>query len=339
MTSRMSMMRMRFLPSIDRRVARVVLDAPHSANAMIGSCDAPSAWRWIWTGSGTFWRSAEHKVFARAADARHVTQPAFSRRIRALEEWIGTPLFERDPAGRGAHAGRHPFPAARGGPRAEPVPWPARRPGSPAGARPRILSVAATHALSFTFFPGLVPGADRMRGNSARSPSSPTAWRAARRSCSAGKADALLCHHHPAVPTRLDGPDFGSHAVGSDTLVPVCAPDDEGGPAWPLPGKEERPTRLLEYSAASGSGGSLPRFGRRLEGTEVFFTSHLAATLVTMAREGHGVAWLPLSTIGGDVDASRLVRAGPSLLDVPVEIRLFHPDAPSRKADFLLGRQ
>ena len=33
--------------------------------------------------------------FSRAADERHMTQPAFSRRIRALEEWLGADLFDR----------------------------------------------------------------------------------------------------------------------------------------------------------------------------------------------------------------------------------------------------
>jgi DNA-binding transcriptional LysR family regulator len=33
--------------------------------------------------------------FSRAAEARHLTQPAFSRRIRALEEWTGVTLFDR----------------------------------------------------------------------------------------------------------------------------------------------------------------------------------------------------------------------------------------------------
>ena len=33
--------------------------------------------------------------FSRAAAARHLTQPAFSRRIRALEEWLGAELFDR----------------------------------------------------------------------------------------------------------------------------------------------------------------------------------------------------------------------------------------------------
>ena len=31
--------------------------------------------------------------FSRSAEQRNVTQPAFSRRIRALENWLGTSLF------------------------------------------------------------------------------------------------------------------------------------------------------------------------------------------------------------------------------------------------------
>ena len=33
--------------------------------------------------------------FSRAADERHMTQPAFSRRIKALETWVGAELFDR----------------------------------------------------------------------------------------------------------------------------------------------------------------------------------------------------------------------------------------------------
>ncbi len=42
---------------------------------------------------------AEHRTFARASETRHVTQPAFSRRIQGLEEWMGTRLFVRSPQG------------------------------------------------------------------------------------------------------------------------------------------------------------------------------------------------------------------------------------------------
>ena len=35
---------------------------------------------------------AETRSFSRSAQLRHVTQPAFSRRIQALEGWAGTDL-------------------------------------------------------------------------------------------------------------------------------------------------------------------------------------------------------------------------------------------------------
>jgi DNA-binding transcriptional LysR family regulator len=38
---------------------------------------------------------AETRSFSRAAEARHVTQSAFSRRIRSLEVWLGAALFDR----------------------------------------------------------------------------------------------------------------------------------------------------------------------------------------------------------------------------------------------------
>ncbi len=39
---------------------------------------------------------AQERSFTRAAELRHVTHPAFGRRIRALESWAGTPLIERE---------------------------------------------------------------------------------------------------------------------------------------------------------------------------------------------------------------------------------------------------
>ena len=39
---------------------------------------------------------AEAKSFTRAAEIRHVTRPAFGRRIRALEDWVGATLVDRD---------------------------------------------------------------------------------------------------------------------------------------------------------------------------------------------------------------------------------------------------
>jgi DNA-binding transcriptional LysR family regulator len=38
---------------------------------------------------------AETRSFSRSAQLRHVTQPAFSRRIQSLEAWAGVELVDR----------------------------------------------------------------------------------------------------------------------------------------------------------------------------------------------------------------------------------------------------
>ena len=42
-----------------------------------------------------FLQLVETGNFSRAAERRFVTQPAFSRRIRALEAWLGAELVDR----------------------------------------------------------------------------------------------------------------------------------------------------------------------------------------------------------------------------------------------------
>ena len=37
----------------------------------------------------------EEGNLTRAAERRNITQPAFSRRIRAFEDWLGAPIIER----------------------------------------------------------------------------------------------------------------------------------------------------------------------------------------------------------------------------------------------------
>ena len=98
-------------------------------------------------------------------------------------------------------------------------------------------------------------------------------------------------------------------------------------------------TRVLGYSPASGLGRILATQHaglRRIVGVEIAFTSHLAATLLTMAREGLGAAWLPLTLTDDDLRSGRLIRAGASTFDIPVDIRLFRsPDCRSHAADQL----
>jgi LysR family transcriptional regulator, hypochlorite-specific transcription factor HypT len=278
---------------------------------------------------------ADEKNFSRAADARHVTQPAFSRRIRALEDWIGTPLFERSAHGATlTPAGAHFQPLAEELMRTLRR---AQRETRAVGTRETAsLSIAATHALSFTFFPGWIREHVRLEALGTLNLISDS-MEACEEIMLAGEVDFLLCHCHAGAPTRFDPDRFESLAVGSDTLLPVSAPDAEGRAVWPLVTGRERQTRLLAYSQASGLGRIVAAHHiAEAPGLETVFTSHHAATLMSMAREGHGVAWLPRTLIEDDLGSSRLVRAGPEGAAIAVEIRLFRSsDAQSSAANEL----
>nr|WP_282961877.1 LysR family transcriptional regulator [Plastoroseomonas hellenica] len=280
---------------------------------------------------------AESRTFSRAAEARHVTQPAFSRRIRALEDWIGAALFLRGPQGAElTPAGAHFRPLAeallQGLDRA-------RRETQAAGeARAAPLAIAATHALSFTFFPGWIRRHMQADATGAISLVSDS-MAACEAMMLAGEVHFLLCHHHPDAPTRLDADRVAGIPVGGDVLVPVSAPEAAGRPRWPLPPAPGQKARLLAYGEASGLGRILAAHqARRGDGAgfETVFTAHLAATLLTMAQEGHGVAWLPLTMAEEALAAGRLVRAGPESEAVPVGIRLYRaPGCRNRAADAL----
>src|SRR5215469_10322794 len=106
---------------------------------------------------------AEDGGFSRAAERRHVTQPALSRRIKALEEWLGTPLFERS---------SHTLTLTAAGTAFRPVAEDVVR--RVMAGREEALEVArlkaetihfaATHALSQSFFPNWIRHADNATG-------------------------------------------------------------------------------------------------------------------------------------------------------------------------------
>jgi len=265
---------------------------------------------------------AETLNFSKAAATRAVTQPAFSRRIRALEDWVGTALFHRTthqvsltPAGEHFHTEAGDL--VRGLQQL-------RRETVEAGRRHvSRFSFAATHALSFTFFPGWIRNEDTGFATESVTLSSGT-MEACEQMMLHGDVQFLLCHDHPASQSRLARPGFASVVVGDDVLIPLSAPLPSGLPKWPL--ENQAKARYLAYSDRSALGrivtdwiirrGSAPHLVQ-------VFTSDLATTLMSMACDGDGLVWLPKMLAGDQIDRGRLVVAGSDRCFIPVDIRLY----------------
>jgi DNA-binding transcriptional LysR family regulator len=272
--------------------------------------------------------------FSRAADERHMTQPAFSRRVRALEEWLGVDLFDRSSQPARLTDVGHWFRQVSQDLQARV----ARIFGEAraiAEASSTTLRFAATHALSFTFMPRW------LRALETRTTVGPIQLDSdTQQKCEAlvlqSKAQFMLAHGHARVRGPLDEAGCPSLVVGSDRLIPVSAPDRSGRPVHRLaPDGKSAAVHLLSYSAESGLG----RILRELKGPALdrlhapnVLTAHLASVLRTMALDGRGLAWLPQLLVGEDIEGGRLVVAAPEDWSIDLEIRLYRDRAALGKA-------
>lgn len=271
--------------------------------------------------------------FSRAADERHMTQPAFSRRIRALEEWLGVELFDRSsqPA-KLTETGQWFRSVAQ-----EILARVARVPGDAravADANSSTLRLAATHALSFTFLPPW------LRSLESRTTIGPVRLVSdVLPQCEAlmrqSRIQFLLCHAYGQAPGRLDAAGYPSVRIGHDALIPVTAVDEAGRPRHWLEDNGPDRIAMLDYSAESGIGRIVHAVhGAELERRAVqpVFTAHLASVLKTMALDGRGIAWLPNTLIQDELSRGRLVIAGPAHWRIDLEIRLYRDPAGSSPA-------
>ena len=271
--------------------------------------------------------------FSRAAEERHMTQPAFSRRIRALEEWLGTELFDRSSqpakltaAGEWFRDTAHELMA-----RVARVPGEARL---VAEAHSTTLRFAATHALSFTFLPGWLHG---LESRTTVGPITLISDVLAR--CEAllleSQVQFVMSHAHAQSSSELLAQGFPFVRVGSDLLVPVSAPDSAGRPRHqPAHATASSPVQILSYSSESGIGRILREIrGANLEGrAQTVFTAHLASVVRTMALDGRGMAWLPQTLIADDLASGRLIESAPRDWRVEMEIRLYRDRSSLGKA-------
>jgi DNA-binding transcriptional LysR family regulator len=252
--------------------------------------------------------------FSRAAERRFVGQPTFSRRIMALEEWLGATLIDRS---------THTVKLTPAGERFKVIAEDILRRLHLAQAELQQISTAqmsrlrfaATHALSLTFFPSWLRNLETAEPPTVELVADHMA--ACESLMIKGEVQFLLCHHHELAHTRFDA-GFTSAYVGQDCLLPVAAPQ-----LLANTNSDEFPR--IEFTAESGMGRILSavRHGTERRQIPAAFTSHLASVLAAMARAGRGIAWCPLSLIEGDLKKGDLVEVSGVGQRVPIEIRLW----------------
>ena len=280
-----------------------------------------------------FMALAESGNFSRAAQARAIAQPAFSRHIRSLEEWVGVDLIDRS---------AHPADLTAAGKRFQPLIAGVLATLEAARIKARAahdqaaasLRFASTHVLSIYFFPKWLAGLEqtvRLGPVQTMSDSS----QACEDLMLQRRVQFMLCYGHDDVPGRMDEGQYPLCRLSEDMLLPVSAPGADGRPLHHLERGDILP--VLDYSDASGLGRILRHklrgmFGEgggpnKLPGVSVVFTAHNAILLKTMALEGRGLAWLPRSLVSDELGKGLLLESGDTRWHILLEIRLYRQPA------------
>ncbi|MEZ5645849.1 MAG: LysR substrate-binding domain-containing protein [Burkholderiaceae bacterium] len=266
---------------------------------------------------------AETRSFSRSALLRHVTQPAFSRRIQSLEAWAGTDLVDRSsyptrltPAGQTLYEQAldmlHSLQSTRAMLRAH------------TAAAQDVIEFAVPHTLAFTFFPSWLSG---LRGVCRPIKSRLIALNVhdAVMRLVEGSCDLLIAYHHATQPIQLDAARYEMLLLGRETFSPYVRPDEHGQPLFALPGTAAQPLPYLAYAPGAYLGRVLEQVlkqnGSPLHLDRIYETD-MAEGLKAMALEGHGVAFLPSSAVRREVRSRRLISAGAGF-DTGLEIRIY----------------
>src|SRR3954465_10784462 len=270
---------------------------------------------------------AETRSFSRSAQLRHVTQPAFSRRIQALEAWAGTDLVDRSSyptrltqAGETLYAQSLEMLQALHNTRA--------MLRGHASAGQDVIEFAVPHTLAFTFFPAWVSSLREKFGPIKSRLIALNVHDAAMRLVE-GSCDVLIAYHHASQPLQLDPGRYEMVAPGTETLAPWCKPDAHGEPLFRLPGRPTHPLPYLGYAPGAYLGRVtellLKQAGTAIHLDRVYETD-MAEGLKVMALEGHGVAFLPFSAVRKELRSRRLVSAAPPEikgLEMAMDVRVY----------------
>ncbi len=276
----------------------------------------------------------EEKSISRAALRRHVTQPAYSRRIRQLEQWLGVELVDRS---------TKPI-KIRGNALAleDEVRDLVNR---FYGLRNRVhesserVTFVAQHTLAISRFPILI-----RRVKQQLPESSYRVVPANYEECEAlfySEADLLLCYQTSQRQFDFSHKNVHRLELGQDRLIPVASTRLAAQLGELVPGMT---VPLLMYQqggfmAEALSGSRLPELIRDYR-VESICESAFSASLKEMALADMGIAWLPGDIIHQEIADNKLVSYGALLGEVELDIVLYYrAEALAVKVGEAIGRQ
>lgn len=273
---------------------------------------------------------------SRAARRRNVTQPAFSRRIRSFEEWVGIPLLDRETN----RVALHPTLAANTAEiratiqRIEALRARLRDGGTGSGR----LVMVTQHALAVSVVTDALVSLHK-----AESALTTRLRTMNREDCLSffvrGDADLLMIYEARGFPPLPFDDSIRRRTWMRDALVPVCGSGlrHRLGPD----GVPKRPFSLIRYPADSHFGRLVHRNGGETalleHGGHVAVETAFSVAALRLAEAGLGVAWVPHSLCLRQIASGALVSLAGVYGQIPLDVSLFF-GAQNKHAEQILSR-
>jgi len=268
---------------------------------------------------------AETRSFSRSAQLRHVTQPAFSRRIQSLEAWAGIDLVDRSsyptrltPAGETFHSQALEILGSLQATR--------NLMRSHQATGQDMIEFAAPHSLAFSFFPHWVTDL-RQRFGALKSRLIALNVHDAVLQLTEGSCDLLIAYHHPSQPLQLSQERYEMLSLGHEGMAPYARADAGGQPMFHVPGEGHAKVPFLSYASGAYLGQMVELIAKLSPvplNLDAIYETDMAEGLKAMALEGHGLAFLPGSSVRKELKSRRLVRASaPGVCEVVMDVRIY----------------
>ncbi|MBX3651076.1 MAG: LysR family transcriptional regulator [Burkholderiales bacterium] len=263
--------------------------------------------------------------FSRTAEARSVTQPALSRRIRSLEEWLGVDLINRSsypisltPAGTMFRDFAKDLVAKT---------YSTRTLMRGETASDGLIHISAPHALILNFLSDWIFGVAAEYGPLVPRLTATNTYEGLRSLVEGHTCDFAVVYHHPQVPIVLPENRYPFLTLRRDTVVPVISAHSQGSAGMKLPGSKVCPIPFVAYPQSLFMGQIveliLPRAPKPAHLLRCFETDLLEAAKA-MVMAGRGIAWLPKAIVSKELAEGKLALAGSEQWSEPIDIRIYY---------------
>ncbi|EPX1324327.1 hypochlorite stress DNA-binding transcriptional regulator HypT [Escherichia coli] len=254
--------------------------------------------------------------FSQAAKERNLSQPAFSRRIKALETAIGVVLFDRMTTPLQLTEGGKLFHSQTRSLLQQLECNLGELNGQNLFGLPNI-KIAAAHSLSLSVLPKLVHSLTAYGGEFVYHVEAIDVVQAVN-TLREGKSDFIISFRDEDL---MQSP-FCCLKLFESELYPVYASDTRGNPVFDI---TQPHAPFLNYTATSYMGRLVNRHLAEVGGISgrTIFISSMSELLKNMALNGYGIAWLPIWSIADELQTKRLICLDAAKLAVPIQAYIY----------------